>query len=133
MKASNTYLLDSDVFITAKNKYYAFDICPGFWKSLIHHSKQGRIHSIDRVRNEIPSGRKTEDLVQWVSKKLPSGFFFNADNEKVASAFSNVMLWIQQSSQYYDHAKAKFATGADGWLGAGIQKRDKTAGCLFSI
>ncbi|MCG8556092.1 MAG: DUF4411 family protein [Proteobacteria bacterium] len=29
------YVVDSDVFITAKNRYYAFDICPGFWKSVI--------------------------------------------------------------------------------------------------
>ena len=26
------YLLDSNVFIEAKNRYYAFDICPGFWE-----------------------------------------------------------------------------------------------------
>lgn len=24
------YLVDSDVLITAKNRYYAFDICPRF-------------------------------------------------------------------------------------------------------
>ena len=25
------YLLDTNVFIEAKNRYYAFDIAPGFW------------------------------------------------------------------------------------------------------
>ena len=25
------YLLDSNVFIRAKNDYYDFDICPAFW------------------------------------------------------------------------------------------------------
>ena len=25
------YLLDSDVFIRAKNDHYGFDFCPGFW------------------------------------------------------------------------------------------------------
>ena len=29
MMADPTYLVDSDVFITAKNLYYSFDICPG--------------------------------------------------------------------------------------------------------
>ncbi len=33
MMAGRTYLVDSDVFITARNLYYSFDICPGFWKS----------------------------------------------------------------------------------------------------
>jgi hypothetical protein len=28
-----SYILDSDVLITAKNSYYAFDLCPGFWRS----------------------------------------------------------------------------------------------------
>ena len=33
MMADRTYLVDSDVFITAKNLYYPFDICPGFWSA----------------------------------------------------------------------------------------------------
>ena len=37
MMVDRTYLMDSDVFITAKNLYYSFDICPGFWDSVIHH------------------------------------------------------------------------------------------------
>lgn len=30
------YLLDSNVFMEAKNRYYAFDIVPGFWQALIN-------------------------------------------------------------------------------------------------
>jgi len=25
-------------------------------------------------------------------------------------------MWVQRHRQYFDHAKAKFASGADGWL-----------------
>ena len=32
------------------------------------------------------------------------------------AVYAGVMLWVQRSSQYYDRAKAKFATEADGWL-----------------
>ena len=35
MMMARTYLVDSDVFITAKNVYYAFDLCSGFWKSVV--------------------------------------------------------------------------------------------------
>lgn len=28
------YLVDANVLIKAKNRYYAFDIAPGFWKWL---------------------------------------------------------------------------------------------------
>ena len=41
MIVDRTYLVDSDVFITAKNLYYSFDICPGFWKSVVHHHREG--------------------------------------------------------------------------------------------
>ena len=116
MSTTRLYLLDSDVFIAAKNSYYAFTICPGFWDSLIHHHEEGNICSIDRVRGELLTGRKTEDLVQWVKDQLPSAFFRDTDEEAVVNAYGQVMLWVQRNAQYFDQAKAKFATEADGWL-----------------
>ncbi len=116
MTDKRRYIVDSDVFITAKNRYYAFDICPGFWRSLLNHHDKGRIFSIDRVRNELLVGRKSEDLVQWVSNQLPGSFFLEVDSEDVASAYTEIMMWAQRHPQYFDYAKAKFATGADGWL-----------------
>lgn len=111
-----TYVMDADVFISAKNQYYAFEICPGFWNSLIQHYKAGNVHSIDGVRSELLAGRKTEDLVRWVRNDLPNRFFFSTDDEDVVAAYADVMLWVQRSAQYFDRAKAKFATEADGWL-----------------
>lgn len=116
MSTDHPYVLDSDVFIAAKNSYYAFSICPGFWDSLIHHYGAGNVRSIDRVRGELLAGRKTEDLVQWVKKQLPPAFFLDTDEEAVTDAYGRVMLWVQRNAQYLDQAKAKFATEADGWL-----------------
>jgi hypothetical protein len=116
MSTGRPYVLDSDVFIAAKNSYYAFSICPGFWDSLIHHHGAGDVRSIDRVRSELLAGRKTEDLVQWVKEQLPPAFFLDTDEEAVTDAYGQVMLWVQRSAQYFDQAKAKFATEADGWL-----------------
>lgn len=110
------FLLDSDVFIAAKNAYYAFDICPGFWSALLDAHQRGRARSIDRIRSELLSGRKEEDLVQWVKNDVPQSFFHDSNAEDVSNAYAEVMLWVQRSSQYYDRAKAKFATEADGWL-----------------
>ena len=116
MSATRPCVLDSDVFIAAKNSYYAFAICPGFWASLIHHHGEGNVYSIDRVKGELLAGRKTEDLVQWVKNKLPGSFFLDTDEEGVTSAYAEIMLWVQRNPQYFDYAKAKFATEADGWL-----------------
>ncbi len=116
MSGETTYLVDADVFIAAKNLYYAFDICPGFWASLIHHHKRGCVYSVDRVRGELLAGRKTEDLVVWVRDTLPKTFFLEVDTETVTNVYGDIMLWIQRHPGYFDYAKAKFATGADGWL-----------------
>ena len=116
MSTNRPYVLDSDVFIAAKNSYYAFAICPGFWDSLIHHHGAGNVCSIDRVRIELLAGRKTEDLVRWVKRQLPPAFFLKTNEESVTEAFGQVMLWAQRNTQYFDQAKAKFATEADGWL-----------------
>jgi hypothetical protein len=116
MSRKPRYYLDADVFIAAKNTYYAFSICPGFWKSLIHQHGKGRIFSIDPVKREILAGRESEDLVQWAKRELPDEFFLATDSQEVSDAFRHVMLWVQRSTQYTDQAIAKFATEADGWL-----------------
>ena len=41
MMVDQKYLVDAEVFITAKNLYYSFDICPGFWNSVLHHHRTG--------------------------------------------------------------------------------------------
>lgn len=109
-------VIDSDVFISAKNGYYAFVICPGFWDSLIHHHEQGRLHSLDRIQQELLAGRKDEDLVVWVKNVVPDGFFVSSQDADIIHAYEDIMLWVQRNPQYLDNAKAKFATEADGWL-----------------
>ncbi len=126
MMANRPYLVDSDVFITAKNLYYAFDICPGFWKSLLHHHREGQVFSVDRARNELLAGRRTEDLVQWVMDEVSEGFFLPAETDEVARVYTEIMMWVQRHPTYFDYAKAKFATGADGWLVAYAQVHGAT-------
>ena len=126
MMVNRIYLIDSDVFITAKNLYYSFDICPGFWKSVVHHHRKGRVFSVDRVRSELLAGRKTEDLVRWVREQVPEGFFIPVDTDEVVQAYTEVMMWVHRHPQFFDHAKAKFATGADGWLVAYAQVHGST-------
>ena len=109
-----TYVVDSDVFFTAKNLYYSFDICPGFWKSVLHHHREGRVFSVDRVRSELLAGHRKEDLVQWARDKVPAEFFLPVDIDEVVRAYMDIMMWVQRHPKYFDYAKAKFASGADG-------------------
>ena len=116
MNPAPGYLIDADVLITAKNSYYAFGICPGFWKSLLHGHSHGHLHSIDRVRQELLRGRRDEDLVQWVRDSVPSEFFLASDGGESVAAYGRIILWATNNPQYQDAAKTRFASGADGWL-----------------
>lgn len=116
MKRPAAFVLDSDVFIAAKNAYYAFDICPGFWDAIIQAHGEDRVRSIDRIKAELLAGQPREDLVQWVKGKVPAGFFHATQSKAVLDAYGEIVLWVQRSTQYLDRAKAKFATEADGWL-----------------
>ena len=126
MKPVPNYLIDSDVLITAKNRYYAFGICPGFWDSVLHGHSGGHLHSIDQVRQELLNGSKGDDLVHWVGQVVPASFFLTSDASEVVAAYREVMLWVNCHRQYRDEAKAKFASGADGWLVAHGVVREET-------
>lgn len=107
------YVLDANVFIEAKNRYYAFDLVPKFWSILIDQADNGRILSIDRVKEELERGK--DELAAWVKEKFDNAFV-STDDEDVIQSYSKVMSWVQAHPQFTDGAKADFAKGADGWL-----------------
>jgi len=106
------FLLDSNVFIEAHRRYYALDICPGFWECLTHHCRQSHVLSIDRVRGEIKEG---DHLDEWM-QQAPKGLFATTKDEAVAKAFGNIQDHVQDNARYKQEAKAEFARVADGWL-----------------
>ena len=108
-----TYVLDADVFIEAARRYYAFDLAPKFWESLVHHAANGRIQSIDRVKKELERGK--DKLATWATSQF-SDEFASTDEEDVTESYTEVMGWVQAQDQFSDAAKADFASGADGWL-----------------
>ncbi len=62
------YLLDANVFIQAKNLYYGFGICPGFWDWLdLSVGHPHSVVSIDRVYDELANGN--DDLAKWVKAR----------------------------------------------------------------
>ena len=43
------YLLDTNIFIQARNLHYGFDFCPAFWEWLIAQNAADVVASIDKV------------------------------------------------------------------------------------
>lgn len=114
MSDSRKYALDSSIFVEAKRRYYAFDLCPGFWDSLLWHQARGRLSSIDRIKKELDRGG--DDLTTWVNSFMPETCFASTDDEEVVRWFGEMFAWVHAQPQFLSEAKAEFADGVDGWL-----------------
>lgn len=114
MSTRRRYLLDANVLMEAKRRYYRFDLCPGFWDCVVWQHKQGVISSIDKVKDEIEQGK--DDLSHWVKRTCPSSFFVVTTDPNVAGWYGKIVVWVQSRPQYLPEAKSEFAAGADGWL-----------------
>lgn len=47
------YLLDTNVFVAAKDHYYRPQICPGFWRWLEFANNQDMVYSVVAVLEEL--------------------------------------------------------------------------------
>lgn len=105
------YLLDANTLIQAKNEYYAFDLCPGFWDWLDQQSVAGNVFSVQAVKDELARG--DDQLAQW-AKDRDTEFFLPVD-QRTSGAMSAVSGWVQ-AGDFREDAKRMFLAGADPWL-----------------
>jgi predicted nucleic acid-binding protein len=105
------YLLDTNIFIQARNLHYGFDICPAFWDWLIDQHAAGSVASIDKVGDELQAG--DDDLSDWANAR--GGAFFLPPDDLVVPTLARVSAWA--TGQGYERAAvATFLQVADYWL-----------------
>jgi len=123
MAGGQMYVLDTNVFVEASRRYYAFDIVPGFWQSLIELARTGQILSIDRVKSEIDRG--DDELKTWANSSFHP-WFASTDDVEVTDAYRSVIEWANKQEQFSGPAKADIARGdnADAWLVAYALSKD---------
>jgi hypothetical protein len=114
MSVSRRYVLDANVFIEAKNRYYRFDLCPGFWAALVVQHEGGRVCSIDKVFDELAN--EGDRLSDWAKDEVPNTFFKKTHDHDVITAFQDMVKWVNSETQFMPTAKAAFASAADGWV-----------------
>ncbi|MFT4033962.1 MAG: DUF4411 family protein [Patulibacter sp.] len=105
------YLLDTNVFITAKNSYYPFDFAPGFWDWIDREHASGNVFSIQRVRDELLGG--AHELADWA--KARGADFFLAPDAAVLPSLATIASWAR-GAQYEPVAVTPFLDGADYYL-----------------
>lgn len=125
MNLNSRYLIDSNVFIQAKNFHYRFGFCQGFWQGLTEAHQAGLVFSIDKVRQEINDGNKNDPVRLWADA-LPSGFFIpDIHDNAIMQAYRQVMQW-NVYNHYLPQAKDEFARfdKADAFLIAAAKTHD---------
>ena len=109
--ASSLYVLDANVFIEAANRYYAFDLAPKFWGSLVLHGKAERLCTIERVASEIAS---PAELKRWMDGDF-SPHVRQSKTEATLTHYAALMAWAQQEP-FTPAARSEFASVSDAWL-----------------
>lgn len=104
------YLLDSNVLKEAKNRYYGFAICPGFWDWLQQANASGNLASVEKIREEIDAGDDDDDLKRWIHDSSPLSFL-KPDAETV-EAMKEVTRWVMEQD-YDEKNRAAFFAKAD--------------------
>lgn len=105
------YLLDANVFIQAKNLYYGFDVCPGFWEWLQRKHAQGHLFSISRVGDELIAG--SDALADWA--RASGDRFFLEPDQRTLPELAVVSQWVL-AQQYEPAAINTFLQVADYYL-----------------
>ncbi len=106
-----SYLLDSDVFIQAKNLHYGLDFCPAFWDWLISANASSLVFSTEKVGDEIDAD--SDELSSWAAAR--GTVFFVKPDTAILPALAQVSAWA--TSQNYEPAAVNtFLQVADFYL-----------------
>lgn len=105
------YLLDSDVFIQAKNLHYGFDFCPAFWNWIDERRQTSSVLSIDKVRDELIGG--DDELATWAQQRGDD--FFVKPDSTVLPSLRSTSAWATGAG-YEPAAVNIFLQAADYYL-----------------
>lgn len=105
------YLLDTNTFIEAKNVYYRFSFCPGYWDWILQKNQSNTLFSIDKIKAELLTGN--DELTRW-TRTGPANLFINPMAQLPAS-LGVVAQWVD-SHNYTQAAKDVFYASADYYL-----------------
>jgi predicted nucleic acid-binding protein len=106
-------LLDANVFIEAKNRYYGFDICPGFWDWMDQVFDED-VKSVRPVWQELMSG--DDELADWAKSRKEHSAILSVDDEAVQVMYGSIANHVVEEAEYHASAAQKFLDGADPWI-----------------
>lgn len=105
------YLLDANVFIEAKNRYYGLDFCPAFWEWLANQNAAGRVFSVEKVGDEL--GALADELSGWAAARRAA--LFLRVEPGMLDSIRRVASWAG-GQRYEPGAVTTFLQAADSYL-----------------
>jgi hypothetical protein len=105
------YCLDTSVYTQAHRQYYAFDMAPGFWKSLKAHAENEVLISPMAVFTELSKGN--DELAKWAKEN--KNLLFSDPDSKVVESFRQIADFINLHYES-EHWTRLFLDGADPWV-----------------
>ncbi|MDI6696363.1 MAG: DUF4411 family protein [Anaerolineales bacterium] len=123
------YCLDTNVYVEAHRRYYAFDIAPGFWEGLIRLAEEQIICSPSLVYKEIMDADYDDDLTKWA--KANRDLLFEEADEPTQDAYTEVADLVERL--YEPQHVQKFLSGADPWVVAYAKSHRLTVVTMESL
>ncbi len=104
------YLLDTNVFITAKNTYYGTDFAPGFWDWITEEYGVNDLRSIAAVRDELLA--QEDALTEW-ARRMPDDFWLDEVDSDVPSLRAVAAWTMSGDRRFKQQARTDFLATAD--------------------
>lgn len=103
------YLLDANVFIEAKERYYRMNTFPGYWDWLDACLQSEQLCSIQMIYDEV--SKSDDTFSNWI--KARRDYFLLADDEDTQSVFTEIVQSVMANTVYKESEKIKFLGVAD--------------------
>ena len=117
MQFHSTFLLDTNVFIEPKNRFYPFDIVPGYWDLLEKELGGNSVQSIMKVYDEIANSG--DELSRWIKQQVGKTKCVDCTaDQTVFSKYLEVSNYVMGLPNKKQNAKDEFLRNsvADPWL-----------------
>lgn len=121
MIKNKLFVMDTNVFVDAHRRYYAFDIAPGFWDKLLICAGLKQVVTIKQVLNDLKKGhdpidkKRPDKLAIWTQDKFKP-FIMETDDENVVSAYTDIVNWVHANPIYPYSSKYEFMNISDIWV-----------------
>lgn len=113
----SAFILDSNFFIQSHRITYPLDVATTFWEKVKKLFNEGKVISIDKVKDEI--FKNDDELKKWIEVNLPNECFKPTNTQEILTKYADVVKWTNSKNNHYvQNAINEFLKfeNADAWL-----------------